>query len=182
MNTIDLLRHPTNGDHVASLPPWIAPNTTKPGRYWHQPRSASMYGDRLLVHFWCGQSANVDPCRLSDLPPEDLKCGICVGRRMGFDRENGAVFKPFDWWALPTRCPGRSWNPPDFKTCLACGAKVRAAQGINAWGSAQHKPMPALADRGIVCCPQHGWMHMHETNGGFACSLWRCDWSKTVVD
>lgn len=179
MNRVALFRDPTSGWHVTHLPPWIAPETSKPGRYWHQPRSASMYDGRLCVHFWCGQSSSVAQRRLSGTPPEAMKCGTCLGRRMGFEGEDGAVFKPRDWWALPSRCPGVTWEPPEFKVCLACGEKVQAARGWNAWGSARHRPGSALAER-VAVCPRHGWRDMHERDGGFRCVSFQCGWTSAV--
>lgn len=176
---VRLLREPTSGWHITQLPPWIAPATSKPGRYWHQPRSASWYGNRLQVHFWCGQSTGVEQHRLRGEPPEDLKCGTCIGRRMGYDGTDGAVFTPRDWWKLPSRCPGVTWEPPDFKLCLACGERVQAARGWNAWGSACHRPGPGLAER-VQVCPQHGWRDMRERSNGYACLVWQCGWYSGV--
>lgn len=171
---IELFRDPGQGEHVSQMPPWVLPRSN--GRYWHRPRSASVHGDgRLYVRFWCGQAGTVDLHRLTHEVPEDLKCGTCVGRRAGWDRADGTVFRPRDHWALPSRCPGNSWEPPKYRTCFACGRPVQAARGWNAWGSASHRPDPDLADR-FEPCPQHGWREMYERDGALVCNAWRCDW------
>ncbi len=170
---VELFRDPGHGQHVTRLPAWIAP---RGGVYWHQPRSARLRDGSLVVDYWCGQMARVDVSRLSEEPPEDLKCGTCLGRRAGFDRVDGAVFHPRDHWRLPSRCPGRSWEAPDFKLCIACGERVRAAQGWNAWGSAKHRAGPGLTER-LRPCPRHGWKDIyHAGDGVFPCRSWQCGW------
>ena len=173
---VELFRDPGEGSRITRLPAWIAPKVG--GRYWHQPRSASLHGERLVVRFWCGQTiGNLKVTRLTAVPPEDLMCGTCIGRRAGYDREGGAVFRPRDHWKLPTRCPGNGWDRPDFKLCNACGDRVRAAQGWNAWGSANHRPGPGIAER-LRPCPNHGWRDIGQAaDERFVCRSWRCGWA-----
>ena len=173
--SVVLFRDPGDGEHVAEMPAWIAPSVGD--RYWHQPRSASTHRGKLLVRYWCGQTASVEEWRLKDRPPADMRCGTCVGRRAGFDRSEGTVFRPRDHWSLPGRCPGVSWDAPDFKLCHACGERVQASRGWNSWGSARHRPGPGLAER-LKPCPNHGWRDIRGGNDGrFHCTSWRCEWS-----
>lgn len=150
------------GEHVLELPAWIPPSRHPLAAYWHQPRSAYRADDgRLIVHLWCGQGryyAAGEPV-LDLAPPNELRCGTCIGRRLGYDRDQGAIFQPVDHWALPARCPSTTPDPNDLRLCFACGRPTNAARGWWSYGLAMHGPGPALADR-FEPCPLHGWQRI----------------------
>lgn len=164
---VPLHRDPiSSGSHVKALPRWIPPmpSAYRPqGRatYWHQPRSAYLKSDGIMVvSLWCGPSRFVDPALLVAVEPDcEFKCGTCVGRRLGYERAHGLIFQPVDHWALPKRCPSTSPDPDDWRLCLACGRKTNAARAPFGWGLAQHRPDPDLAVR-FQPCYLHGWERM----------------------
>jgi hypothetical protein len=162
---------PTGWAHVDELPAWIPPVR---GTYWHQPRSAAIRDDGILVvHAWCGQSFYREPSAvIAVTPPLELKCGTCIGRRQGYAREDGAIFSPRDHWQLPRQCPG---GPDDNDNCFACGYRLRWYRSWFSAGPTPHRPNPELAER-FDPCPYHGWTQMREAPGhALACGVWRCD-------
>lgn len=172
--TVNLHRDPVQAGWapVEQLPQYVRP--LAPGRYWHQPRSASIGpAGELSVVYWCGQHVRATRRDFTDSVPEELRCGTCVGRRLGFDGAEGAVFSPRDHWRLPTRCPGRTWGEDGL--CLACGNKVKAKAGPWASGMATHRPGEGLAQRWEPC-PFHGWRDAYERGRGLSCG-WGCGWS-----
>lgn len=143
---------------VVRMPAWCAP--VEPGRYWHQPRSAFYAGDgRLVVHLWCGQSRNHVPRRaLVDIPPIDQRCGTCIGRRLGYDRAEGSIFRPVDHFRPPRRCPG---GDDGTGYCLSCGRRLRyMGRGYSGPFECQHRPdLDGLFERWTPCV-FHGWRDM----------------------
>lgn len=178
-------------EHVAELPAWIGPG--RAGTYWHQPRSAHRHCPPLrsdcdiVVSTWCGQALYRLEAGLYavDEPPEDLRCGTCLGRRLGYDREDGAIFQPRDHWTLPTYCPGESGD--DGRNCFACGARTRIAGGYRTT-EARHRPTPELAVR-FEPCPAHGWSRMQPHRmpwpsyrlTGLVCGYFGCDFEQPLA-
>lgn len=163
------------GVHVLALPPWVPP-ARDAAAYWHQPRSAFLRSDgRISILFWCGQCRyeTLETLAATDQPPPELRCGTCVGRRAGYDRADGLIFRPHDHWALPKVCPSTDPDPDDLRLCAACGRRTNCARGWNAYGLARHAPDPALADRHSPC-PRHGWREMRWRDGVLACGSWSC--------
>lgn len=170
---IDLHVDPAEGAHVRRLPAWLPP--TGRGTYWHQPRSAYWRpeAERLpfqaayVVSLWCGQSRFYATfAGITGEPPDDFKCGTCLGRRLGYARDDGAIHQPRDWFgALPRECFSSTPDPATgYRTCIACGRRVNAARGWSGRGLARHAPADALADR-CKPCPRHGWRMMGERGG-----------------
>jgi hypothetical protein len=153
---------------LLSSKPWARPNP-RAGRYWHIPRSASRHDNGLRVSYWCGQGRR-DPLLTDEPPPPDDICGTCIGRHLGAFSPDGLIFAPRDAFALPTVCPAHDWG--DDGLCIACGARVRAAAGWNAWGTARHAPGPRLAE--ITPCYFHGWTRMAVGKNGAGCTDWGC--------
>lgn len=167
---------------VIELPAWVRPAA---GRYWHMPRSAfrKPHGRWISVHFWCGQIRRVANRRgtWSAEPAEEYRCGTCVGRRAGFDQVDGLIFRPRDPWALPPRCPGRDWDDPKTRQCMACGRVTNWSHSTPAGsglGIAQHRPEPELATRWAPC-RWHGWRSMGFRDERLVCFAFQCT---TVVE
>lgn len=165
---IQLLREPIDkkARRVMAMPEWIGPARKTDG-YWHIPRSAARYDNRISVHTWCGQLINTEGRTLTDQRPPDMVCGTCVGRHRGAGRVDGQVFSPRDHFGLPTRCPGES----DGRHCVACGARVRYS-----WmtGTTIHRPAPELLER-CSPCPAHGWKDMISRADRLVCIAWSSD-------
>lgn len=177
MSLVRLHRDPiVHGSHVLALPAWLPPSGHPNASYWHMPRSASLRADGTLhVNLWCGPFRNYDAATFAATsdPPDELRCGTCVGRRAGYDRENGMIFAPRDHWALPKVCPSTTPDPADLRLCLACGRRTNAARGFNSYGLAFHAPDAALADR-FSPCPRHGWERMWVRDDTLVCTAFRC--------
>lgn len=177
---VQLHRDPRFGgvEHLLELPPWIRPK--KYGLYWHQPRSAVVLEDgRISIIQWCGPHRTVDSVdALTWLAPSELRCGTCIGRRLGFDRADGAIFQPRDAWSLPKWCPGEG-GPGWPAFCVLCGGLVRASTSWHR-GEARHRPEPALAR--WEPCPSHGWrdMRLSWPARKLVCGLYRCDYIAPV--
>lgn len=177
LTLVQLHRDPiTEGVHVLALPMWVPPARQLGSSYWHIPRSANLKADgRVSVHFWCGpfRYYQADELNLTAVPPSELRCGTCVGRRNGYDRINGTIFRPRDHWELPSVCPSTTPDPDDLRRCVACGRPTNAARGWTAYGLARHAPDAALAER-FAPCPRHGWRDMQIRDGTLACCAWGC--------
>lgn len=173
---VPLFRDPHEGAAVLALPGWIRPSPHRRARYWHMPRSAALHSDgRITVSLWCGPSrSTITVDDFTDEPPDEYRCGTCVGRRQGFERKNGLIFTPRDHWKLPTRCPGEGTDA-DWRHCFACGARVHSARYPN-YGYADHRPAAAFTDR-YAPCPRHGWRDMRSPwplNDMLICGHFRC--------
>lgn len=178
--TVLLHRDPTDDERVLELPAFVIPRS--PDRYVHQPRSAVIVErpkwpelNGLYVHLWCGQSRRqVKATELTDHEPGPglLSCGTCIGRRRGFDRSDGTVFRPRDIFALPARCPG---GDDGTSHCLSCGRKVRYGYSWSGGFQGSHRPEPALLERWQPCA-YHGWLFMYarEDLQLLVCSSFRC--------
>lgn len=168
-----------DGARILRLPPWVPPQGY--GLYWHQPRSGEVRASgRVVLALWCGQVRYLDAAALTltDDAPEDLRCGTCVGRRLGYDREGGAIFQPRDHFVLPRRCPSTDPDPLDYRLCVACGRRTNAARGWNSYGLAAHAPDPGLADLHSPC-PRHGWSSLcvvWNRPTTLQCSKFRCSY------
>jgi hypothetical protein len=154
---------------VRELPMWIGPRS-RAGTYWHIPRSALDFGDRIAVSMWCGVSF---PGIRGDLPlvdpPEGVKCGTCLGRYEGAHGLNGLVFTPRDDFALPRLCPGRDVVGG---CCSACGLPVRWWLGR----PQRHAPTSEFAER-YTPCPDHGWTNVDaDEHGRVVCSSTHVPW------
>lgn len=173
---IELLREPIDmrARRITKMPAWIGP--ARGDGYWHIPRSASRYPDRVSVHTWCGQLLSLGEGRekrlLSETKPDDMACGTCLGRHRGFSRADGEIFSPRDHFGLPTWCPGES----DGRRCLACGHRVRYSWRT---GTSHHRPSVALLER-CTPCPSHGWRNIVSRNDRLICIAWSasgdCGW------
>lgn len=168
----------SSGAHILRLPPWVPPipsRTGATGRYWHQPRSGALRADgHIILDLWCGQMrhlASLD--HLTGVPPADLQCGTCVGRRAGYDRSGGLIFRPRDAWAPPRVCPCSTPDPADHRLCAACGRRTNAARGWNVYGLARHAPGEAFLERWRPC-PLHGWSRADWREGRIVCGHFGC--------
>lgn len=131
------------------MPMWIGPRS-RGGVYWHVPRAALDFGDRLAISMWCGVHFNGVTGDLPLVePPAGVKCGTCLGRFHGAQGIDGLIFSPRDDFAAPKVCPGADVVDG---CCAACGVPVRTWLG----GPQRHAPGPGFAAR-FAPCPDHGW-------------------------
>lgn len=170
---VTLLRDTGAGEPVLELLPWFRP--TAGDRYWHMPRAARRpaYRAGLTVYFWCGQVRSSVPrsCFTATVSPRALRCGTCVGRRRGFDRNAGLIFRPRDPFGLPSRCPGRG-PMSETRECDGCGRRCNAPRWHGNVGS--HRPEPALLDWWTPC-PEHAWSHFRIHGTAATCHAWGVD-------
>jgi hypothetical protein len=160
---------------VMELPKWIGPCSRK-GVYWHIPRSAMDFGDRLSIQMWCGVHFNARRLKTGK-PPAGAKCGTCAGRYEGAEGLNGLIFSPRDVFAPPRLCPGE--DIVDGR-CAACGELCRPWLGR----PQRHAPGPEFSRR-FRPCPDHGWrdVRMSWTTGRLVC--WASvggDWGRCDFD
>lgn len=178
MTVATMHRDPTNGGRVPRLPAFC-----RTARYWHQPRSAAMYGARLTVTYWCG-AHNMDarPEHFASDPPEADRCGTCEGRRLGYERADGLIFTPRDHFADPTWCPGGT----DLGGhCVSCHRVKRVRFSCRGYGGpdeCRHHPEGGMR---FEPCPNHGWSWVARIGDwrdaiGLRCNHWRCEYNNAL--
>lgn len=167
----------TGATRLMTGPAWVG----RDGGYWHIPRSGQMFADgRIVWSMWCGQDRHAASSIASDHAPLEAQCATCVGRHAA-QTDDVLMFQPRGVFRLPSRCPGNHRTADGH--CTACGAHVRWASGWNAYGTAQHRPDPRLADLHAACY-LHGWTRMQERAPGLlVCGHWQCGHeSRTIGD
>lgn len=141
---------------VTRLPTFVAPSNQ--GLYWHRPRSAQVYDGRLCVTLWCGQTRpRVEAHHLTDKAPDDLLCGTCEGRWLGWKAvRDDLVFRPRSVFDLPSYCP--TLVASDARTCWLCGNKPSYRRGSCYYDEVRHR----LGDgsRMPTPCNAHGWQQI----------------------
>lgn len=153
-------------ERVLELPKYVR---SLRGEYWHIPRAAVRFPDRLAVSMWCGVGFGTRGVVLTDITPSSKVCGTCVGRFTGSELDEGLIFTPRDDFALPRWCPGD--EPGADGLCFACGARARFGYYGFRYIRGAHRPTPELA---LCCspCPDHGWRDVQPRDGRIVCRHW----------
>lgn len=163
---------------VDDLAPFVS-STWPTARMYHRPRSANLYGTRLCVLAWCGNSLQ-QPDLHYTAPSGKRLCGGCEGRAVGagwpaseqvitgrdVDPWPRAQFTPRPYFEVPKWCPGAKLDlylpdPSNWRIgrCLVCKATVRLrAQGtyLNPkFGPERHEPFDM-----VPACRLHGWLRL----------------------
>lgn len=134
------------------------------GTYWHVPRSAFDFGDRVSVTAWCGVTVGTRPLTFRDDRPAENVCGTCLGRFDGERRAGGLIFAPRDVFAPPRSCPG---DEVVNGLCTICGDRARY------WGDGVQRHAPgSLFIARCTPCPDHGWRDAVARDSRLVCRSW----------
>lgn len=150
--------HRDGVDHIVHAPRWAPPNDAD--GYWHIPRSISAEdgGEIGRVLFWCGVERTTMRLRaLTNREPQSNRCGTCVGRASGYERQDGIIFQPRSAFDPPRVCPAMVG---DNETCRVCDSKPRHRRSYCHYDEVPHRPGPGLAQ--YEPCPRHGWKNLAE--------------------